>query len=166
MKRKIQLAYSLLVIVAVLATSCILAGCGGEGEIVTVTEPGTTITVTVTETVTETQTPTSVPGGNNGDDNILILNPATASNQVERVPLAPRLDSLEGKSIYLIDVNWGSGDLQGAYVFLTLTAEWLEQEYNATTTVIKKKGAYFMGDPDLFAEAGENADAVIFGVSG
>jgi hypothetical protein len=163
MKRKTVLTSSLLIVVAVLFTTGILTGCSGETEKVTVTEPGTTSTVTTTVTTTKTVT----EGGEIVvDDTIRILNPATVSNQVERVPLAPRLDTLEGKSIYLIDVNWGSGDLEGAYTFLTLTAEWLEQEYNCTTKVVKKKGAYFFGDPDLFAEAGENADAVIFGVSG
>jgi hypothetical protein len=165
MKRKTILTCSLLIVFAVLFTTGILAGCtDGETEKVTVTEPGATSTVTVTETVTATKTVTE--GGEIVDGTIRILNPATVSNQVERVPLAPRLDTLEGKSIYLIDVNWGSGDLEGAYMFLTLTAEWLEQEYNCTTKVVKKKGAYFFGDPDLFAEAGENADAVVFGVSG
>jgi hypothetical protein len=141
-------------IIAVLATMGIFTGCGGEAPTVTVTGPAHTATATTTVTQPAT---TGI---------ISILNPATVSNQVERIPLAPRLDTLEGKSIYLIDVNWGSGDLEGAYMFLTLTAEWLEQEYNCTTKVVKKKGAYFFGDPDLFAEAGENADAVIFGISG
>ena len=158
MKSKVLVFCSLLMILAVLAMTGLVTGCTGEAETVTVT--GAASTTTVTATVTSSQS----SGG--GDGTIRILNPATVSNQVERVPLAPRLDSLQGKSIYLIDVNWGSGDLEGAYTFLSLTADWLEQEYNCTTTVVKKKGAYFFGDPDLFAEAGENADAVIFGVSG
>jgi hypothetical protein len=65
-----------------------------------------------------------------------------------------------------MDVNWGSGDFGGAYILLELIAEWLEDEYNCTTKVVKKAGAYFFGDPELFEEAGQNADAVIFGVSG
>ena len=158
MKSKVWTACSLLMILAVLTTTGILTGCSGETETVTVTGPATTATATTTVT--------AAPGGGTGDGTIRILNPATANHQVERVPLAPRLDSLEGKSIYLIDVNWGSGDLEGAYTFLSLTADWLEQEYNCTTKVVKKKGAYFFGDPDLFAEAGKNADAVVFGVSG
>jgi ABC-type transport system substrate-binding protein len=152
MKSKIRFALSLLAIVAVLVTSGILTGCSGGTE---------TVTATTTATLT-----TTVPSSGGTDGVIKILNPATANHQVERVPLAPRLDTLEGKSIYFIDVNWGSGDGAGAHTFLNLTAEWLEQEYNCTTTVVRKKGAYFYGDPDLFEEAAKNADAVVFGVSG
>jgi len=193
MKRKILLACSMLMIVAVLATG-LLAGCAGETTTVTTTKTaaGQTVTSTVTATQTNTVTTTAsgatvtqtvgagstatvtatatttktVTVGDGGSDLITVMNPDTANHMVERVPLIPRLDTLQGKSIYLIDVNWGSGDGSGAFSFLTLTAEWLEQEYNCTTKVVKKQGAYFFGDPDLFVEAGENADAVIFGISG
>jgi hypothetical protein len=195
MKRKILLACSLLLIVAVLSTG-ILAGCAGETTTETVTKTntstvtttaqgvtttvtatttaaGATVTQTVgageTATVTVTQTATTtktVSVGGDGDGLITVMSPIVANHYVERIPLGPRLDSLEGKSIYLIDVNWGSGDMHGGYSFLTVVAEWLEDEYNCTTKVVKQAGSYFAGDPDLFAEAGENADAVIYGVSG
>ena len=152
MKSTIRSAFNLLMIIAVLATMGILTGCSGETETVTATS---TVTTTATKTVTG-------PSG----DTITILNPATANYQVERIPLAARLDSLEGKSIYLIDVNWGSGDGAGAHTLLNLVADWLEDEYNCTTNVVRKKGAYFFGDPELFEEAGQNADGVVFGVSG
>jgi hypothetical protein len=191
MKRKILLACSMLIIVAVLSTG-LLAGCGGTTTVtttktapaqtvtstvtttrtntVTQTASGATVTETVgageTATVTATTTVTQTVGTGDGDGLITILNPDTQNHMVERVPLIERLDTLQGKSIYLMDVNWGSGDMSGAYSFLTLTAQWLEDEYNCTTKVVKKRGAYFFGDPDLFAEAAENADAVIFGISG
>jgi hypothetical protein len=172
----------------------LLAGCGGETTTTvtttkTVTGAGTTSTVTTTRTntvtttasgatvtqtvgagetatVTATVTQTVTTGGDAGSDLITVMNPDVANHMVERIPLAERLDTLEGKYIYLIDINWGSGDQQGPYTMLHLIADWLEAEYNCTTKVVKKAGSYFSGDPDLFAEAGENADAVIFGVSG
>jgi hypothetical protein len=196
MKRKILLACSLLLIVAVLSTG-ILAGCAGETTTETVTKTntstvtttaqgvtttvtatatttaagatvtqtvgaGSTATVTVTQTATTTKTVTT--GG--GTELLTVMSPIVADHMVERVPLIPRLDTLEGKSIYLIDVNWGSGDGHGAFSFLTVTAEWLEDEYNCTTHVVKQASSYFGGDPDLFQEASENADAVIYGISG
>ena len=193
MKRKILLACSMLMIVAVLSTG-LLAGCGGgtttttatvtttvsgagttqtvtttRTNTVTTTASGATVTQTVgageTATVTDTVTSTVTVGGG-GSDLITIMNPDVANHMVERIALTPRLDTLQGKRIYLMDVNWGSGDEHGAFSFLTLVGEWLEAEYDCTCTVKKKAGAYFSGDRDLFTEASENADAVVFGISG
>src|SRR5512134_1538327 len=38
---------------------------------------------------------------------IMVLNPAIESKMVDRIPLSPRLDTLEGKTLYLVDINWG-----------------------------------------------------------
>jgi hypothetical protein len=181
----------MLMIVAVLSTG-LLAGCGGTTTTATATVTttvagaGTTQTVTTTRTNTVTTTAagatvtqtvgagetayvtvtTTVTTGDGGSDLITVMNPDVANHMVERIPLTPRLDSIEGKRIYLMDVNWGSGDEHGAYSFLGLVGDWLEAEYNCICTLKKKNGAYFSGDPDLFQEASENADAVIFGISG
>ena len=40
------------------------------------------------------------------DKLITVLNPAVTEKLAERVPLAPRLDTLEGKTIYLVDMNY------------------------------------------------------------
>lgn len=149
---KIRLLLIAFLIIPLLAIPLFTA-CEAEEEPTTPTTP---------TTPTEPTTPTTPTG----EGEIVVMNPDCANHKVERVPLTARLDTLEGKSIYLIDVNWGSGDKGGAYIFLNLVADWLEDEYNCTTTVVKKAGAYFFGDPDLFAEAAENADAVVFGVSG
>ena len=37
---------------------------------------------------------------------ITVLNPAVTEKLAARVPLAPRLDTLEGKTIYLVDMNY------------------------------------------------------------
>ena len=41
---------------------------------------------------------------------ITVLNPAISSKMTERVPLTPRTDTLEGKTIYLVDLQWGGPD--------------------------------------------------------
>ena len=38
---------------------------------------------------------------------ITVMNPAVANKMVDRLPLAPRLDAIEGKTIYLVDIGWG-----------------------------------------------------------
>ena len=44
-----------------------------------------------------------------GEQLITVLNPAIAGKIVERVPLGPRLNTLEGKTIYMVDIQWGGG---------------------------------------------------------
>ena len=41
---------------------------------------------------------------------ITVLNPAVESKMVDRVPLPPRMGTLEGKTIYMLDINWGGPD--------------------------------------------------------
>jgi hypothetical protein len=38
---------------------------------------------------------------------ITVLNPAISTKLAERIPLGLRLDTLEGKTIYLVDMQWG-----------------------------------------------------------
>ncbi|MFP3974775.1 MAG: hypothetical protein ACLFVK_00950 [Dehalococcoidia bacterium] len=104
--------------------------------------------------------------GTRRTDGIMVMNPAAVNHKVERIPLTARLDTLEGKSIYLIDINWGSGDMGGAWIFLNLVAEWLHNDCNCSTKVVKKAGSYFVDDPEVLRKASESADAVVFGVSG
>ena len=40
-----------------------------------------------------------------GERLITVLNPAITSKMIERVPLAPRSGTLEGKTIYLVDLS-------------------------------------------------------------
>ena len=41
---------------------------------------------------------------------IRVLNPTPPNRMVDRVPLTPRLDTLEGKTIFLVDIGWGGKD--------------------------------------------------------
>ncbi|MBN2418453.1 MAG: hypothetical protein JXL81_03635, partial [Deltaproteobacteria bacterium] len=41
---------------------------------------------------------------------IRVLNPTPPNSMVDRVPLTPRLDTLEGKTIFLVDIGWGGKD--------------------------------------------------------
>ncbi|MEJ2246875.1 MAG: hypothetical protein P8Y80_12475 [Acidobacteriota bacterium] len=40
------------------------------------------------------------------DAKITVLNPAVTEKLAERVPLVPRLAGLEGKTVYLVDMNY------------------------------------------------------------
>jgi hypothetical protein len=84
------------------------------------------------------------------------------TNVVEPMPLAPRLDTLEGKTIHLIDVGFGGG-----WEFLEETAAWFARTMPSVKTVLRHKtGIMFVDEPQMWEDARQNAHAVIFGVGG
>ena len=96
---------------------------------------------------------------------ITVLSPAIASKMVDRLPLSPRLDTLKGKTIYMVDINWGGP--QAAYVVFEEMTDWFKQNMPSVKTVIKrKKGMYSQDDPELWKEIAKNGDAAIIGISG
>jgi hypothetical protein len=96
---------------------------------------------------------------------ITVLNPAIASQMVDRVPLSPRLDTLEGKTLYLVDINWGGPE--AAYSVFEEMKDWFAQHIPSLKVVIKRKaGSYTTDDKPLWAEIKKNADAAMIGISG
>lgn len=77
--------------------------------------------------------------------------------------LAPRLDNLNGKTIYLVDTGFG-----GSAKFLDQVQAWLAEHMPSVRTVRRRKtGNIFRDDTkDLWAEIKENGQAAILGVAG
>jgi hypothetical protein len=97
---------------------------------------------------------------------ITVLNPAVPNRMADRLPLAPRLNTLEGKTVYMIDINWG-GPEAALSIFEEMQA-WFARNMPGVKTIIKmKKGGYDTDDPALWKEiADKKGDAAILGVSG
>jgi len=76
--------------------------------------------------------------------------------------MAPRLDSLEGKTVYLVDTGFaGSAD------FMEEVQDWFTRNRPSVKTELRnKKTSMFTDDPELWAEIKKNGDAVVFGVGG
>ena len=75
---------------------------------------------------------------------------------------APRLDTLEGRTVYLVDGRFG-----GSYEFLTQMKNWFAEHMPGVKTVIRRKTSnMFIDEPELWAEIKENGDAMIMGVGG
>lgn len=96
---------------------------------------------------------------------ITVLSPAITGRKVDRIALAPRLDTLEGKTLYMVDINWGGPDAANS-VFEQIQA-WLAAHMPSVKTEIRKKnGWYEADDPDLWKEIEDKGDAAIVGISG
>ena len=75
---------------------------------------------------------------------------------------APRLNTLDGKTVYLVDAKFGGG-----YEFLKEMQAWFSKNMPAVKTVLRSKvGDMFVDDPDLWTEIKEKGDAVVLGVGG
>ena len=77
--------------------------------------------------------------------------------------IAPRLDSLNGKTIYLVDTGFG-----GSGKFLDQVQAWFAEHMPSVKTVRRRKtGNIFRDDTkDLWAEIKEKGQAAILGVAG
>jgi hypothetical protein len=99
------------------------------------------------------------------DKLITVLNPAVIDKLAERVPLAPRLDTLAGKTIYIVDTNYeGFGRLP----VLDEMQAWFAKNMPGVRIIPKlKSGNYAADDPGLWKEIAANkGNGVIIGVAG
>jgi hypothetical protein len=95
---------------------------------------------------------------------ISVLNPAATNTMVPRLPLAPRLSTLEGKTIYMVDIGWG-GPEAGYHVLQVISKRLTQSIPSVKTVVVRKKGSYMMDDPDLWKEIKAKGQAAILGLS-
>ncbi len=96
---------------------------------------------------------------------ITVMNPAITEKPAERVPIAPRLNTLKGMTIYLVDVNYEG--ILGTPVMGEIQ-RWFTKNMPEVKTVLKlKRGNYATDDPALWKEIKDNrGDGVILGVAG
>jgi len=99
------------------------------------------------------------------DKLVTVLNPAITEKLAARVPLAPRLDTLEGKTIYIVDMNYEG--MIGTPVLGEMRT-WFAKNIPSAKIILKlKSGSYISDDPALWKEIAANkANGVILGVAG
>jgi len=97
---------------------------------------------------------------------ITVLNPAVSTQIAERVPLGPRLDALEGKTIYLVDMQWGGPE--AAYSVFEEMQGWFARNMPSVKVVIKRMSSGPFGDdPALRKEIVDKKIAgVLTGIAG
>jgi hypothetical protein len=89
-----------------------------------------------------------------------VLNPVGFAPRITRKALAPRLDTLDGKTVYLVDCRFDDSD-----VFLKQMQAWLAQHMPAVKTVLKPiSSVYLNDDPATWEEIRARGHAAIVGV--
>jgi hypothetical protein len=95
-----------------------------------------------------------------GDAQFEALNPKGSPPPVRLIPMAPRLDTIHGKTIYLVDTGFMSGG-----VFLQQMQIWFNKNMPDVTVVFRKKaGPYMEDDPALWKEIKEKGNAAIMAI--
>ncbi len=96
---------------------------------------------------------------------ITVLNPAISTRMVGRVPLGPRLNTLEGKTIYMYDTQWGGPD--AAYSVYEEMQDWFSRNMPSVKTVIHRGTGWMSDDRGFLKVVTDNkVDGVILGIAG
>jgi hypothetical protein len=98
-------------------------------------------------------------------EKLRVLNPTPPNRMVDRVPLTPRLDTLEGKTVFLVDIGWG-GPQAAPSIYEEMKA-WFAQNMPSVKVEVRSiKGSYMQDQPELWKEIKEKGDAAMIGISG
>jgi len=93
-------------------------------------------------------------------EKVTALNPLGYPPKINLKKMAPRLEGLDGKTIYLIDPQFDDSDL-----FLDQLQKVFAQRLpNVKTKIVKKTGVYSQDDPKTWEMVQAEADAAIIGV--
>jgi len=99
----------------------------------------------------------ALPGRAADGAKITVLNPRGIQPPIRQIPMAARPDTLDGKTIYIVDTKFPQ-----TRVFVEELAKILKERHPKTTWVIKDKiGNYMDDDPKLWAETKEKAQGAI-----
>ena len=98
--------------------------------------------------------------GNAGEEKITVLSPKGQPPSILLKPMAPRLDTLDGKTVYLVNVGYVGTD-----TLLKEMEDWFKANMPKVNIVYRMKFGFFPSeDPLLWAEIKEKADAMVMGI--
>ena len=88
--------------------------------------------------------------------------PRDTSENLSSLKMAERLDTLEGKTIFLVNTGFAGGR-----EFMEELQDWFTKHRPKVKTILKNKStSMFTDEPALWREIKENGDGVVFGVGG
>ena len=93
-------------------------------------------------------------------EKITVLNPLGFAPKITAKPLAPRLSTLDGKTVYLVDCRFDDSD-----IFLGQMQAWFREHMPKVDTVVKRiSSVYLQDDPTTWEEIKARGHAAIVGV--
>ncbi len=91
---------------------------------------------------------------------LTVMNPMGQPPQTPLIPRAPRVDTLNGKTVYIVDARYPL-----THQLFEELQKLLSERFPATSWVVKEKsGTYMDDDPKLWEEIKANGHAMILGV--
>ena len=90
---------------------------------------------------------------------VTVHDPRGYPPKVTGKPLAPRLETLEGKDVFLVDCLFDN-----SYEFMEQLQIWFAQHLPSVKTPIIKPFRSWVDDPDMRAAIEQGGDAAILGV--
>lgn len=99
--------------------------------------------------------------GKTGEQKITVLSPVGMPPDIQLKSMAPRLDTLDGKTVYLVNDGY-----LGTDILLKEMEDWFKATMPRVNIVYRAKGGggFTAEDPKLWAEIKEKADAVVMGM--
>jgi hypothetical protein len=91
-------------------------------------------------------------------EKITVLNPMGTPPPIEAKQMAPRLDTLEGKTIYFVNTGYIGTDR-----LMEVMTDWFKANY-PNTNIVMSRGSMTSISPAVMAEIGEKGDAAIIGL--
>lgn len=93
-------------------------------------------------------------------EKLQVLNPMGFPPKISPKSLAPRPDSLTGKTVYLVDCRFDDGD-----ILIAQMADWFaEHRTDVNIEVRRKSGVYMERDEPLYREIQDKGDAAVVAV--
>jgi hypothetical protein len=91
---------------------------------------------------------------------IRVMNPMGYPPKIEQLGMAPRLGSLEGKTIYLVDCRFDDGD-----ILMQEMKNWFHEHMPGVKIELRSKaGVYTERDAELYEEIKDRGDAAVVAV--
>lgn len=86
-----------------------------------------------------------------------VIDPRGQPPARQQMPMAPRLDTINGKTIYIVDVNWPYTHQFAEQLYQVLSERFPETRFELRD----KAGTYMVDDPELWKEITEKGNAAI-----
>jgi len=107
---------------------------------------------------TQSRTPLAKPSAT--QPQVVGLNPKGTPPPIQLIPMAPRLASLDGKTVWLVDTGFDGGGM-----LLDQIRLWFNQNLPAVKVIFRRKaGPYMEDDPALWKEIKEKGDAAVMAI--